>query len=266
MDCKQYLCAKIVKKRCSRAPVQTNMNRIITKVITLLVLAAVITTACSKDETYAEKKEKERDAISSFIHRDKVIMSDGDTAVYVGNIDVIDEQQFVAQDSTTRIEYHYDAQGRMVYDRNEYVLFGNGVYMQIVRPGVGDKLEPGKSKRVIARYLEFNIMADSIQSRNDILYFSTTPDIIDISNNYGTFTASFNTMNGGGAMYRFYNSTSVPSGWLIPFNYIRLGRQIHEHDEISKVRLIVPHSQGHSQANQNVYPCFYQITFQQMRD
>ena len=113
---------------------------------------------------------------------------------------------------------------------------------------------------------KFNIMADSIQSRNDILYFSTTPDIIDISNNYGTFTASFNTMNGGGAMYRFYNSTSVPSGWLIPFNYIRLGRQIHEHDEISKVRLIVPHSQGHSQANQNVYPCFYQITFQQMRD
>ena len=86
MDCKQYLCAKIVKKRCSRAPVQKNMNRIITKVITLLVLAAVITTACSKDETYAEKKEKERDAISSFIHRDKVIMSDGDTAVYVGNI------------------------------------------------------------------------------------------------------------------------------------------------------------------------------------
>jgi hypothetical protein len=109
-------------------------------------------------------------------------------------------------------------------------------------------------------------MGDSIQSRNDILYYSTTPDIIDISNNYGTFTATFNTDNGGGAMYRYYNTTSVPAGWLIPFSYIRIGRQINEDDKIALVRLIVPHSQGHSQANQNVYPCFYQISFQQIRE
>ena len=266
MGCKQYLCAKIVKKRCLRAPVLKHMNRFFIKATALLLLAAVGITACSKDETYAEKKEKERDAINSFIHRDKLIMSDGDTAAYVGNIDVISEAQFLEQDSMTRVEYHYDSRGNLVYDRNEYVLFGNGVYMQIVRPGVGEKLAPGKSKRVIARYMEFNIMADTIQTRNDVLYFSATPDIIDITNNYGTFTASFNTANGGGAMYRFYNSTSVPAGWLMPFTYIRLGRQVNEGDEISKVRLIVPHSQGHSFANQSVYPCFYQITFQQMRD
>ena len=235
-------------------------------IVGAVAISGVVATSCSKDETYAEKKEKERDAISSFIHRDKAIIVDGDTTVYIGNIDVITEEQFIAQDSITNIKYHYDAQGRMVYDRNEYVLFGNGVYMQIVRPGVGKKLEPGKSKRVIARYLEYNIMADSLQTRNDVLYFSTTPDIIDIYNNYGTFTASFNISNGGGAMYRFYNATSVPAGWLMPFTYIRLGRQVNENDEISKVRLIVPHSQGHSQANQNVQPFFYQITFQQMRD
>ena len=242
------------------------------KSLVLLLLAGavavvgIVVSACSKDETYAEKKEKERDAISSFIHQDKAIMIDGDTVVYIGNIDVITEEEFDAQDSITQIKYHYDARGRMVYDRNEYVLFGNGVYMQIVRPGVGEKLEPGKSKRVIARYLEYNIMGDSIQTRNDVLYFLTTPDIIDISNNYGTFTASFNTSDGGGAMYRFYNATSVPAGWLMPFKYIHLGRQLKADDEISKVRLIVPHSQGHSQANQNVQPFFYQITFQQMRD
>lgn len=242
------------------------MKRIFTQTIAALLLVGAVTTACSSDETYAEKKEKERNAISSFITRDMAIVTDGDTAAYVGNIDVITEEQFIAQDSVTRIEYHFDRTGRMVYDRNEYVLFGNGVYMQIVRPGVGEKLLPGQSKRVIARYLEYNILADTLQTRNDILYFSTSPDIIDITNSYGTFTASFNTSNGGGAMYRFYNTTSVPAGWLMPFTYIHLGRQINEDDEISKVRLIVPHSQGHSQANQNVYPCFYQITFQQMRE
>ncbi|MCR5180808.1 MAG: DUF4827 domain-containing protein [Bacteroidaceae bacterium] len=231
------------------------MKQLTANIILLLVLTATVLSACSDDETYAEKKEKERDAIASFINRDVALMYDGDTALYVGKINVISEDQFQAQDSTTNLE------------RNEYVLFGNnGVYMQIVRKGVGEKLQSGQSKRVIARYLEFNILADSIQTRNDILYYSTTPDIIDITNSYGTFTASFNIDNGGGAMYRTYNSTSVPSGWLVPFTYINIGRQIYEDDEISKVRLIVPHSQGHSLANQYVYPCFYEITFQQMRD
>ena len=150
---------------------------------------------------------------------------------------------------------------------DSFVNTGTGtVSARAVVPNPEQKLLPGQSKRVIARYLEYNILADTLQTRNDILYFSTSPDIIDITNSYGTFTASFNTSNGGGAMYRFYNTTSVPAGWLMPFTYIHLGRQINEDDEISKVRLIVPHSQGHSQANQNVYPCFYQITFQQMRE
>jgi len=231
------------------------MKQLKTNIAFVLTLMAVVLSSCSDDETYAEKKEKERDAIASFINRDVAIMYEGDTTLHVGKINVINEEQFIAQDSTTNLE------------RNEYVLFGNnGVYMQIVRKGVGEKLLSGQSKRVIARYLEYNILADSIQTRNDILYYSTTPDIIDITNNYGTFTASFNTDNGGGAMYRTYNTTSVPSGWLVPFTYIHIGRQIYENDEISKVRLIIPHSQGHSLANQYVYPCFYEITFQQMRD
>ena len=136
--------------------------------------------------------------------------------------------------------------------------------MQIRREGVGNRLESGESKQVIARYTEFNIMADTVQTSNETLYYSTTPDIIDISNSYGTFTASFNTDNGGGAMYRRYGSTSVPGGWLMPFSYIRIGRQTSE-EQISQVRLIVPHAQGQSDASSNVYPCFYQITFQEAR-
>lgn len=216
---------------------------------------AVAVSSCKTDESYAEQKKKERDAINSFLNRNVCILSEGDTIIRVGNISVISEDQFLAQDSVTRLE------------NNEYVLFGNsGIYMQIIRKGVGPKLESGESKRVIARYVEFNIMRDSIQTRNDNLYYSTTPDIIDIANAYGTFTATFNTSNGGGAMYRTYNSTEVPAGWLVPFTYIHIGRQIQESDQIAKVRLIVPHSQGTSQARENVYPCFYEITFQQTRE
>lgn len=215
-----------------------------------------VTSACSSGETYAEQKEKERDAINAFLGRDVCIIdNDGDTVVNVGHINVIGEQQFYEQDSTTDIS------------KNEYVLFGNsGVYMQILRKGAGEKLKTGESKRIIARYVEFNILRDSIQTRNDVLYYHTSPDILEIANSYGTFTASFSTDNGGGAMYRIYGQTEVPAGWLVPFTYINIGRQIEADDKIAKVRLIVPHSSGHNDARQNVYPCFYEIIFQQMRE
>jgi len=221
--------------------------------IYIMAAAALLATSCKKDLTYAELKEKERDAINNFISRDVTIRDhDGNDLIYVGRVNTISDDQFVEQGCTTNVE------------KNEYVLFSNGVYMQIRREGVGNRLESGESKQVIARYTEFNIMADTVQTSNETLYYSTTPDIIDISNSYGTFTASFNTENGGGAMYRRYGSTSVPAGWLMPFSYIRIGRQTSE-EQISQVRLIVPHAQGQSDASSNVYPCFYQITFQQAR-
>lgn len=222
----------------------------------LAVIAGAFFQSCSDEETYAEQKEKERDAIAAFVARDIAIVSgEGDTAIYVGRMNVIGENQFYAQGSMTSVE------------RNEYVLFNNtGVYMQIVRQGAGEKLKSGESKQLLCRYIEFNIMRDSIQTRNDVLYWATRPDIIDVSNSYGTFTASFNTaLNGGGAMYSYYASTSVPAGWLVPLTYINIGRQTTEEEGIAKVRLLVPHTQGQSDATSNVYPCFYEITYQEMR-
>ena len=213
--------------------------------------------SCSNGETYAEQKEKEYKAIQSFMKRDIVVRDeDGNVVCNVGKIEPISEEQFLAQDSTTNLE------------KNEYVLFSNsGVYMQIVRKGTGEKLEKGKTARIICRFLEFNILGDSIQLRNDVNFWHPSPDIMKVSNNYGSFTANFDTeINGGGAMYNIYGSTSVPSGWLIPFSYIRIGRQNSEDEGIAKVRLIVPHSEGQVSATNNVYPCFYEITFQKMRD
>lgn len=223
------------------------------------VVGCLLTIVCScKDgETYAEQKNKEYKAIKSFLDRDIVVRDDdGNVVCNVGKIEPISEEQFLAQDSTTDLE------------KNEYVLFQNsGVYMQIVRKGTGEKLERGKTARVICRFVEFNILGDSIQLRSDVNIWHPQPDIIKISNNYGSFTANFDTdINGGGPMYNQYGSASVPTGWLLPFSYIRIGRQDSESEGIAKVRLIVPHTEGQVSASSNVYPCFYEITFQKMRD
>ena len=213
--------------------------------------------SCNNQETYAEQKEKESKAISSFMDRDITVRdADGFEVCKVGKIVSISEEQFQIQGYTTDTT------------KNEYVLFNNtGVYMQIRRMGTGEKLERGKTARVICRFIEFNILGDSIQLRNTTNYWHPSPDIMKISNNSGTFVADFDKeINGGGAMYNQYFSLSVPSGWLVPFPYIHIGRQDSAEEGIAKVRLIVPHSEGQVSATSNVYPCFYELTFQKMRD
>ena len=125
-----------------------------------LVLTGWLWQSCDDGETYAEQRERERDAIAAFLERDVVIRSsDGEELIHVGKINTISEGTFYAQDSTTNLE------------RNEYVVFENtGVYMQIVRKGVGDKLRSGQQKRVICRYTEFNILRDSVQTTNNSTY------------------------------------------------------------------------------------------------
>ncbi len=226
-------------------------------ILPILLLVSCLIESCSNGETYADQKDKEHKAISSFLSRDIVVRDiNGEVVCNVGKINEISEEQFYEQDCKTDTS------------KNEYVLFGNsGVYMQIRRMGTGEKLEWGQTARVICRFIEFNILGDSIQLRNDVNVWHPKPDIMKISNNYGSFTANFDTeINGGGAMYLQYGSTSVPSGWLIPFSYIRIGRQEKEDEGIAQVRLIVPHSEGQTSASANVYPCFYELTFQKMRD
>ena len=211
----------------------------------LLLLIAISYTSCQNYETYADKKEAERDAINRFITRE--------------GIQVISESQFKAQGQTTDVS------------KNQYVFFErNGVYMQIIREGCGDKLEENKQVNILCRFMEKNIMLDSVLIRNDIqawlTYNGTTYDTslyvdkMSVKRTGTTITASFIT----GMMYMFHGSASVPAGWLVPLNYVKIGRpdpSTDENEEISKVRLIVPHSQGSSDASANVYPCYYEITY-----
>lgn len=210
--------------------------------------------SCNDGETYAEQKEKERNTIAAFLGRDAVVMEgETDTLIHIGKINVISESQFYQQDSMTNVE------------KNEYVLFGStGVYMQIISKGPGEKLKPGETKRVYCRYTEYNIMADSLQTTNNSFFWEPRPDIIEATNTSGTISGSFVMgPSGWGAMYTTYADKSVPAGWLVPFTYINIGRQVSSEQPIAKVRLIVPHSQGQKDASSRVYPCFYEISYQE---
>ena len=132
--------------------------------------------------------------------------------------------------------------------------------MQIVRKGTGEKLRSGETAPVLCRFTEFNIMADSVQLTNNVGYYGYLYDKMTVKNNSGTISASF--VQGKSLMYVAYNSTSVPSGWLVPFRYVNIGRQDSRDEEIAKVKLIVPAAQGQPNASANVYPCHYEITYE----
>ena len=221
-----------------------------------LMIAFAGFVSCSDDQTYAEKKEKERDAIDAFLKRDVTIMGpEGDTICKVGVINVITESEFFAQDSTTNLE------------KNEYVLFSSsGVYMQIVRKGVGERIAPGETRQVISRFIEYNILGDSLQSRSEVTRWHTNPDIMSVTNTSGTYSAKFIIDRLPGAMYQNYGEEKVLDGWLTPFPYIRLGRYNSADGELALVRLIVPQTVCQGNAASNVYPCFYEILYMMDRE
>jgi len=220
------------------------MKRLIFPILTALMVMCYV--SCDDYETYGDKKEKEHDAINSYIASK--------------NIKVISETTFKEQGETTDTA------------ANEYVRFErNGVYMQIVRKGCGSQLEENKSVNLLCRFVEYNILLDSIIACNNQPFFyynanlgqtidgSQYVDKMIVTRVGTTITASFVS----GLMMVFHSSSSsVPSGWLVPLNYINVGRPEKEGDEISKVKLIVPHSQGTYDASSSVYPCYYEITYE----
>ena len=147
------------------------------------------------------------------------------------NIKVISEEEFLAKDTVTDVS------------KNEYVLFTNN-----------------ENTNILCRYKEINLLTDSLQSSNIDMAFASLVDKMTVRRYYSTYTASFD--HSSSLMARIYNSTSVPNGWLVPLAYIKLGRLVNDTDNLAKVNLIVPHSEGQANASQRVYPCFYTITYQ----
>ncbi len=204
-------------------------------------LSVFTTTSCNDGETYAEQKDKEKKAIRKFIESND----------FVGTITPITEEQFYAQDSITDTT------------KNEFVLFNDdGIYMQIVRKGEGQTMvEMAKemsdstvSKVLLCRFLEYDI--ESADTTYTNLY---TPSIVDkMLCKYSHYSQSYTASFTEGRMLNSYNAT-VPQGWLKPLNFIRLTRDA---GKIAKVRLIVPHSSGTTNASGYVLPFYYEITYQ----
>jgi hypothetical protein len=200
---------------------------------TLFVLAAVLlAAACTDYETYGELKEKERDNISQFISDSSYV--------------IISEDQF------------HD-QGDLTVGNKQFVYLNkSGVYMQIVRQGCGEKIKDGETLDVICRFLEMSIQ-DTSKLFNNTYAFDN--DVMSVSRSGSTYNATFTS----GVMLSCYGA-SVPEGWLVPLQYVNIGRLTKPEDELAKVRLIVPHSQGTtSNAKSNVIPYYYEITFQRGR-
>jgi hypothetical protein len=216
------------------------------KVYSLLVLLCGILflTSCNKGETYSDLKDAEREAINRYISKN--------------NIKVISQTQFTDQGETTNVA------------NNEYVyLDRSGVYMQIVRKGCGEKVKDGETLEILCRFSEYNIKENKLVTRNDIVYFydasygnySSLPDKMMVERIGNTYTGSFVY----GLMSYTHSSTSVPAGWLVPLTYVNIGRPVNDDDEIAKVRLIVPHSQGTVDASSSVFPCYYEITYERVK-
>lgn len=211
--------------------------------------------ACNKSETYAKQRNKELDSISAFIRNEKIT--------------VISEEAFKAR---------FEAGNSVLTDttKNEYVLINsNGVYMQIVEQGCGDYIKQGETKPVLVRFDEYNlsyearISTNSLSLSNNVPYYSYKVDKMFVTNTSGTFSGSFDGENS--LLNIIYNASSyttsgytdnVPSGWLTPFTWIKVGRPTNENEKIAHVRLIVPHSYGTTTASGNVHACFYNLYIQ----
>lgn len=201
--------------------------------------------SCSNTETYAEKRDKENAAISQFISRNL----ETSKKLFSIPISVISETDFEAAGCKTDTV------------KNEFVLFeSTGVYMQIMRQGCGEKIKSGETANILCRFKEYNLLTDSLQLSNEFFSTNYYTDKMSVTNLYGTFTGSFDSA--WSVMARQYTSTSVPGGWLVPLRYINVGRQSKPGEEIAKVRIIVPSAQGQYLASANVYPCFYELTYQ----
>ena len=194
------------------------------------IVALMVLTSCNDYETYADQKKKERSHIDAFIEQ--------------RNIHVISEDSFRVHNNSTNLS------------NNEYVYMNNsGVYMQIVRKGPGEPLKNNTSgTKLMIRFKEVSIFDTATVVTN--YYDAYDPDIMNVIKSGTTYTASFTY----GLMLSKY-SASVPSGGLVPLPYINVGSPTANED-VAMVRLIVPHTQGHTVASSNVYPYYYEIRFQ----
>ncbi|KAA6343376.1 hypothetical protein EZS27_008929 [termite gut metagenome] len=205
------------------------MKRFSILFLTALLCEGTLFQACDDTKTYAELLETERNAIDKFVKEN--------------NIKTISQEEF-EKDTLTNV------------DKNEYVIFSNGIYLQIVDRGNGEK--PKNRDEILIRFIEHDIfLGDTTQASNVLNpYYESLnlyPDAFYYTLTSSSSSGQFIITEGDGIgfnMYNMYESTVVPPGWIFPLSYIK---------NDAHVKLIVPSKMGHSTAQQYVYPYFYDI-------
>ena len=224
----------------------------------MIAFAAVFSfAACNDSETYKDMRDRELDSISSFLRKE--------------NIKVISEDEF------TRRWNNNQRLTDTAKNNNEWVLFNsNGIYMQVIDQGCGDYIRKGETADVLVRFDEYNLSYAAEMSNkcltlsNNVPAYSYYVDKMSVTNTSGTFTGSFVNPKAS-LMALTYNSSytgissTVPSGWLIPFSWVKIGRPKTDDDRIAHVRLLVPHSYGTTSASGSVQACVYDMTLQKGR-
>ena len=224
----------------------------------MIAFAAVLSfAACNDSETYKDKRDRELDSISSFLRKE--------------NIKVISEDEF------TRRWNDNQRLTDTAKNNNEWVLFNsNGIYMQVIDQGCGDYIKKGETADVLVRFDEYNLSYAAEMSNkcltlsNNVPAYSYYVDKMSVTNTSGPFTGSFVNPKAS-LMALTYNSSytgissTVPSGWLIPFSWVKIGRPKTDDDRIAHVRLLVPHSYGTTSASGSVQACVYDMTLQKGR-
>lgn len=220
--------------------------------------------ACNDSETYADQRNRERDSINAFLRNEKIT--------------VINEKQFKERWEAKKTNPAIVLTDTSA-EKNEYVLFeSNGIYMQVVEQGCGDYIQQGKSEEVLVRFDEYNVNTranisdESLCLSNNLPKYSYYIDKLKVTNTSGTFTGMLvepkKSVFGWAYNYSSYTgsySSTIPSGWLIPFSWVKIGRGNAEGEKIAHVRLLIPHTYGSTQASANVNAYFYDMTLQKGR-
>ncbi len=207
-------------------------------------------TSCDNYETYAEKKDNEREAIQSYLKKQ--------------NARILSEEEFKARGCVTDTAAH------------EWVLLTqSSVYMQVVNKGtyydpdiyekengrlveLDGKIKPGETHTILCRFNEYNLFTNSLTCTNNSYSSTAIPEKMTVTRSTDTYTGSFVT--GSSQMLASYGTASVPTGWLVAMPYINLGRvNGTRENKAAEVKLIVPHSQGQPSATSGVIPCLYEI-------
>ena len=197
------------------------MKKIILALFSVCALMFIFQ-SCSKTRTYADRLADEKKAIDRYTKKNK--------------IQTISYDEFIANDTVTDIT------------KNQYVELQTGLYMQIIVRGdkMDDKFKFKDRNEITVRFSEYNIMEEyetNVGNTNNPFFVDAFVLTIRDSGIRGEFVDR-------GNMLEIYGSKAVPSGWLIPLEYLRSGAHI---------KLIVSSKLGHTLSSQQVYPYAYDL-------